>query len=75
MSLPLTLYPDRPTPGVRAPATLAEAGASRLGELVREVLPAMRRHAPHLPDSALLDAVERIAAHILADEELAHRSW
>jgi hypothetical protein len=35
----------------------------------------MRRRAPHLSDAALLQAVERIAAHRLADEELAHRSW
>jgi hypothetical protein len=54
---------------------VAEARAERLAELVRDLLPAMRRRAPHLSDSALLEAVTRIAAHRLADEELAHRSW
>jgi hypothetical protein len=53
----------------------AHARAQRLAELVRELLPAMRRRAPHLSETALLQAVERIAAHRLADEELAHRSW
>jgi hypothetical protein len=75
MSLPLPLYPDRPTPGLRDADPVAMAGDTRLAELVRELLPAMRRRAPHLSDSALLEAVERIAAHRLADEELAHRSW
>jgi hypothetical protein len=76
MSLPLTLYSDRPTPGLRdASDPVAQAQAERLAELVRELTPAMRRRAPHLSDAALLQAVERIAAHRLADEELAHRSW
>lgn len=76
MSLPLPLYPDRPTPGLRdASDSVAPAREERLAELVRELLPAMRRRAPHLSESALLEAVERIAAHRLADEELAHRSW
>jgi aminoglycoside N3'-acetyltransferase len=76
MSLPLPLYPDRPTPGLRdLPDPAAQAREGRLAELVRELLPAMRRRAPHLSDAALLQAVERIAAHRLADEELAHRSW
>jgi hypothetical protein len=52
-----------------------EARDERLAELVRELLPAMRRRAPHLSEPALLEAVARIAAHRLADEELAHRSW
>jgi hypothetical protein len=76
MSLPLPLYPDRPIPGLQdVPDTAAQARQERLAELVRELLPAMRGRAPHLSDSALLQAVERIAAHRLADEELAHRSW
>jgi len=76
MSLPVRLLPDRPTPGAsESPAPLANAWSERLAELVRELLPAMRRRAPHLPEQALLDAVERIAAHRLADEELAQRSW
>lgn len=76
MSLPLPLYPDRPTPGLRdTPDPVAHARAERLAELVRELLPAMRRRAAHLSETALLQAVERIAAHRLADEELAHRSW
>jgi hypothetical protein len=76
MSLPLPLYPDRPMPGLRdVPDPAAVAQAERLAVLVRELLPAMRRRAPHLSDAALLEAVERIAAHRLADEELAHRSW
>jgi hypothetical protein len=76
MSLPLPLYPDRPTPGARDDADpVAQARADRLGELVRELLPAMRRRAPHLSEPALYEAVERIAAHRLADEELAQRSW
>ena len=76
MSLPLPFYPDRPTPGVRDVADpAAQARTDRLAELVREMLPAMRRRAPHLSDTALVEAVERIAAHRLADEELAHRSW
>jgi hypothetical protein len=76
MSLPLPLYPDRPTPGLLdAPDPVAQARAERLAELVRELLPTMRRRAPHLSDAALLRAVERIVAHRLADEELAHRSW
>jgi hypothetical protein len=54
---------------------VAQARSTRLAELVRELLPAMRRRAPHLPESALHEAVERIAAHRLADEELAQRSW
>jgi aminoglycoside N3'-acetyltransferase len=76
MSLPISLLPDRPTPGVRdATDPVAQARAERLAEIVRELLPAMRSRAPHLSESALLEAVERIAAHRLADEELAHRSW
>jgi aminoglycoside N3'-acetyltransferase len=76
MSLPLPLYPDRPTPGARdGTIPVAEARVDRLAELVRELLPAMRRRAPHLSESALYEAVERIAAHRLADEELAQRSW
>jgi hypothetical protein len=76
MSLPLPLFPDRPTPGVRdATDSVAQARAERLEELVRELLPAMRRRAPHLSERALAEAVERIAAHRLADEELAHRTW
>jgi hypothetical protein len=76
MSLPLPLYPDRPTPGVHDGADpAATARAHRLAELVRELLPAMRRRAPHLSEPALYEAVERIAAHRLADEELAQRSW
>lgn len=76
MSLPLPLYPDRPTPGFRdLPDPVAQARAERLDELVRELLPVMRRRAPHLSETALLEAVARIAAHRLADEELAHRSW
>ena len=75
MSLPLSLLPDRPTPALRDADPVAQARAERLSELVRELLPAMRRRAPHLSDSALLEAVERIAAHRLADEELAQRSW
>jgi hypothetical protein len=76
MSLPIPLFPDRLIPGVRdSTDPAAQARADRLGELVRELLPAMRRRAPHLPEQALLDAVERIAAHRLADEELAQRSW
>jgi hypothetical protein len=54
---------------------VAQARSIRLAELARELLPAMRRKAPHLSDSALFEAVERIAAHRLADEELAQRSW
>jgi hypothetical protein len=76
MSLPLPLFPDRPTPGVRdATDSAAQAREERLAELVRELLPAMRRRAPHLSERALAEAVERIAAHRLADEELAHRTW
>jgi hypothetical protein len=76
MSLPISLLPDRPTPGVRdATDPVARARAERLAEIVRELLPVMRPRAPHLSESALLEAVERIAAHRLADEELAHRSW
>ena len=76
MSLPVRLLPDRPTPGAsESTASQANAWSERLAELVRELLPAMRRRAPHLPEQALLDAVERIAAHRLADEELAQRSW
>ena len=76
MSLPLPLYANRPAPGLReAPESVAQARAERLAELVRELLPAMRERAPHLSETALLEAVERIAAHRLADEELAHRSW
>ena len=76
MSLPLPLYPDRSTPGVHDGSDpVADARADRLAELVRELLPAMRRRAPHLSESALYSAVERIAAHRLADEELAQRSW
>lgn len=76
MSLPFPLYPDRPITGPRdASDPVAQTREGRLAELVRELLPAMRRRAPHLSDSALLQAVERIAAHRLADEELAHRSW
>ncbi len=76
MSLPIPLFPDRPMPGVPDSADpVANARSARLAELMRELLPAMRRRAPHLSEQALLDAVERIAAHRLADEELAHRSW
>lgn len=76
MSLPLPLYPDRPAPGLRhASDSAGPTRADRLAELVREMLPAMRQRAPHLSETALLEAVERIAAHRLADEELAHRSW
>jgi hypothetical protein len=64
------------TPSLRdAPDPAAQARAERLAELVRELLPAMRRRAPHLSEAALLEAVARIAAHRVADEELAHRSW
>lgn len=76
MSLPVPLYPDRPTPGLQDAADpVAAAREARLAELVSELLPVMRRRAPHLSESALLAAVTRIAAHRLADEELAHRSW
>lgn len=76
MSLPIPLFPALPTPGVRdATDPVAQARAERLAEIVRELLPAMRRRAPHLSETALLDAVDRIAAHRLADEELAQRSW
>ena len=76
MSLPLPFHPVRPTPGVRdATDPVAHGRAVRLAELVRELLPLMRRTAPHLSERALLEAVERIAAHRLADEELAHRTW
>lgn len=76
MSLPLPFYPDRPMPGVRdATDPAAQARAERLAELVCELLPAIRRVAPHLSELALSEAVERIAAHRLADEELAHRTW
>lgn len=76
MSLPLPLHPDRPMQGVRdATDPVAEARAERRAELVRELLPVMRRSAPHLSERALLEAVERIAAHRQADEELAHRTW
>jgi hypothetical protein len=75
MSLPLSLYPDHPTPGARDADPVAHARAERLAEIVRELLPVMRRRAGHLSESALLEAVERIAAHRLADEELAQRSW
>jgi RNA polymerase-interacting CarD/CdnL/TRCF family regulator len=66
-------------PGVRDatdPATSArDDREARLAEIVRALLPEMRRRAPHLSERSLLEAVERIAAHRLADEELAHRSW
>ena len=75
MSLPLSLSPDRPTQGLQDADSAANERAVRLAELVRELLPAMRRRAPHLCETALLEAVQRIAAHRLADEELAHRSW
>ena len=76
MSLPLSLHPDRSTPGARdATDPVAHARAERLAVVVRELLPSMRRRAPHLPEPVLLEAVERIAAHRLADEELAQRSW
>jgi hypothetical protein len=76
MSLPIPLFPDRSMPGVRDTTDpVAQARAERLAELIRQLLPAMRLRAPHLSEQALLDAVERIAAHRLADEELAHRSW
>jgi len=76
MSLPLSIYPAHPTPGVRdATDPAAQARTERLAEIVRDLLPAMRRRAPHLSEPALLQAVERIAAHRLADEELAQRSW
>jgi hypothetical protein len=75
MSLPLSLLPDRPSPGVRDADPAAQARAERLAEIVRELLPQMRRRAPHLSEPVLLEAVERIAAHRLADEELAQRSW
>ena len=76
MSLPIPLLPDRPLPGVRdSTDPVALARTARLAELIRELIPLMRQRAPHLAEDALLDAVERIAAHRLADEELAHRSW
>ena len=76
MSLPIRLLSERPTPGAsESPTPLANARSERLAELIRELLPAMRRRASHLSEQALLDAVERIAAHRLADEELAQRSW
>ena len=76
MSLPIPLFPDRLTPGARdATDPVAQARTERLAEIVRELLPTMRRRAPHLSETALLEAVERIAAHRLADEELAQRSW
>lgn len=76
MSLPLQLLPDRPSPGVRdATHPVAHSWTERLGELVRLLLPVMRRRAPHLPEPALLAAVDRIAGQLLADEELAQRSW
>lgn len=76
MSLPIPLFPDRPTPGAQDTTDSAmDARTARLAELVREMLPVLRRRAPHLSETALRDAVERIAAHRLADEELAHRSW
>jgi hypothetical protein len=76
MSLPLPLYPDRPAPGIRGQTGPgAPTRTDRLAELVRELLPRMRRRAPHLAEPALVVAVERIAANRLADEELAQRSW
>jgi hypothetical protein len=76
MSLPAPFFSDHPMSGVRdAIDPMAAARAERLAELVRDLLPAMRHRAPHLSDHALLAAVERIAAHRLADEELAQRSW
>lgn len=76
MSLPAQLFPDRPMPGAPdAIDPVASARAERQAEIVRELLPLMRSRAPHLSDHVLLDAVERIAAHRLADEELAQRSW
>ena len=76
LPLPLSLLSDGPPTGPReASDPVANARAARLAELVRELLPAMRRRASHLSERALADAVERIAAHRLADEELAHNSW
>ncbi len=76
MSLPLPLLPDPSTPSDRdATDPVADAWEARLREIVRELLPAMRRRAPHLSERALLAAVERIATHRLADEQMAHRSW
>lgn len=75
MSLPLPLSADRPMGFRDATDPVAQARTERLAELVRELLPAMRRAAPHLSEHALFEAVQRIAAHRLADEELAHRTW
>lgn len=75
MTLPLPLFSDRPMTGHQDADPAANGRDARLAELVSELLPAMRRRAPHLSETALLEAVERIAAHRLADEELAHRSW
>lgn len=76
MSHPLQLLPDRPSPGVRdATQPVAHSWTERLGEIVRVLLPVMRRSAPHLAELALLAAVVRLAGQLLADEELAQRSW
>jgi aminoglycoside N3'-acetyltransferase len=76
MSLPLPFFPDCPLPGAQdATDPVTGVAMDRLAEIVRDLLPAMRRRAPHLSEPALLEAVERIAAHRLADEELARHSW
>ena len=76
MALPLPVSLARPLPGAGdALDPVTRSRAERWAELVGELLPAMRRRAPHLEESALLEAVERIAAHRLADEELAEHSW
>ncbi len=78
MALPLSLPVPlaRPLSGVSdALDPVARSRAERWAELIGELLPAMRRRAPHLEEPALLEAVERIAAHRLADEELAEHSW
>lgn len=76
MSLPFRIPAERALSGERDDTARADdAWAARLAEIVRELLPDMRRRAPHLSERALLAAVERIATHRLADEQLAHRSW
>lgn len=76
LSLPVAFRPDRsPSPVGDATDARASAWAERLAEIFHELLPVMRRRAPHLSERALLAAVERIATHRLADEQLAHRSW
>lgn len=74
MSLPFPLHSRHPAPRTGDASDLV-ARAGRLAELVRELLPLVRRQEPHLSEAALVETAEQIAANRLADEELARRTW